>query len=165
MSEEARVPIDIPELHVPFIFRQRPVSLPADLRPAWRIGLILLLLKNCCRRDRTSLTRLHVLSWGFVSPEGQSQLLAAAAGKLSPDSLVIRFEPFLLQAVDFGIGEGLIRRDGGGTIELTEAGTRLAEELNSDDSAFASEKYVMATLRTRISEDLVKRMFGWREEA
>ena len=165
MPDEARVPIDIPELRVPFIFRQRPVSLPADLRPAWRIGLIVLLLKKCCRQGRTSLTRLHVLSWGFVSPEGRSQLLAAAAGTLSPDSLVIRFEPFLLQAVDYGVGEGLIHRDGGGKIELAEAGMRLAEELEADESAFASEKAVMETLRTRVSEDLVKRMFGWREDA
>ena len=165
MPDEVQVPIDIPELRVPFIFRQRPVSLPADLRPAWRIGLIVLLLKRCCRQRRTSLTRLHVLSWGFVSPEGRSQLLAAAAGTLSPDSLVIRFEPFLLQAVDYGVGEGLIRRDGGGKIELTEAGLRLAEELEADESAFASEKTVMGILHTRVSEDLVKRMFGWRADA
>ncbi|WP_145283554.1 hypothetical protein [Rosistilla oblonga] len=165
MPDESRVPIDIPELRVPFVFRQRPVSLPADLRPAWRIGLILLLLKKCCRQRRTSLTRLHVLSWGFVSPEGRSQLVAAATGTLSPDSLVIRFEPFLLQAVDYGIGEGLVRRHGGGTIELTETGLRLAEELEENPSAFVSEKKVMATLRTRVSEHLVKRMFGWREDA
>jgi hypothetical protein len=162
MSDEARASIDIPELRVPFIFRQRPVSLPADLRPLWRIGLIVLLLRKCCRQGRTSLTRLHVLSWGFISPKGRSQLLAAAAGTLSPDSLVIRFEPFLLQAVDYGVGEGLIRRDGGGTIELAEAGMRLAEELEVNQSAFAPEKAVMASLRTKISEDLVKRMFGWR---
>jgi len=137
MSDAARVQIEIPELRVPFIFRQRPVSLPADLRPAWRIGLIVLLLKKCCLKRQTSLTRLHVLSWGFVSPEGRSQLLAAAAGTLSPDSLVIRFEPFLLQAVDYGIGEGLIRRKGGGKIELAVAGTRLAEELEADGSVFA----------------------------
>lgn len=165
MANEARVPIDIPELRVPFVFRRRPVSLPADLRPAWRIGLIVLLLNKCCRQGRTSLTRLHVLSWGFVSPEGRTQLLAAAAGTLSPDSLVIRFEPFLLQAVDYGVGEGLLRRNGGGTIELTEAGVRLAEELEAAPSAFDSEKAIMATLRTRITEDLVKRMFGWREDA
>jgi hypothetical protein len=165
MPDDAQIPIDIPELRVPFIFRQRPVSLPADLRPAWRIGLIVLLLKKCCRQGRTSLTRLHVLSWGFVSPEGRSQLLAAAAGTLSPDSLVIRFEPFLLQAVDYGVGEGLIHRDGGGKIKLALAGMRLAEELDADESAFASEKAVMETLRTRVSEDLVKRMFGWMENA
>src|ERR1043165_5982080 len=99
MPEESKLLMDIPELRSPFVFRRRPVSIPADLRPAWRIGLILLLLKKCCRQGKTSLTRLHVLSWGFISREGQSQLTAAATGRLAPDSLVIRFEPFLLQAV------------------------------------------------------------------
>lgn len=165
MHEDPRTPIEIPELRVPFVFRLRPVSIPADLRPAWRIGLIVLLLKTCCLRGRSTLTRLHVLSWGFVSPEGTSQLTAAASGTLSPDSLVIRFEPFLLQAVDYAVGEGLIRRDGGGTIELTELGRRLAEELEGNASVFAPEKEVMARLRTRVTEDLVKRMFGWRAQA
>jgi len=165
MPEELKVPIDIPELRVPFIFRRRPVSIPADLRPAWRIGLIVLLLKKCCRQGRSSLTRLHVLSWGFVSPDGGSQLIAAAAGRLSPDSLIIRFEPFLIQAVDYAVGEGLIRRQGGGSVELTEGGRRLAEELDADESAFAAEKAVIATIRTGVSEDLVKRMFGWRDDA
>jgi hypothetical protein len=165
MPEAINTPIDIPELRVAFLFRRRPVSIPADLRPAWRIGLILLLLKKCCRQSRTSLTRLHVLSWGFVSPEGRSQLIAAATGTLSPDSLVIRFEPFLLQAVDYAVGERLIRRKGGGTIELTEAGLRLADEIDGDDSAFTAEKAVMTAIRTRVTENLVKQMFGWRDDA
>lgn len=165
MPENATTKIDIPELRVPFVFRSRPVPIPADLRPAWRIGLIVLLLKKCCRQGRSSLTRLHVLSWGFVSPEGRMQLLAAAAGTLSPDSLVVRFEPFLLQAVDYAVGEGLVRRTGGGTIELTEHGSRLAEEIEADETAFLMEKTVMDTIRTRLSESIVKQMFGWRKDA
>lgn len=164
MPEESQLPMDIPELRTPFVFRRRPVSIPADLRPAWRIGLIILLLKKCCRQGKTSLTRLHVLSWGFISPEGQSQLTAAATGRLAPDSLVIRFEPFLLQAVDYAVGEGIIRRNGGSKVELTETGVRLAEQLEADESAFVAEKALMTTLGTRVSEDLVKRMFGWRDQ-
>jgi len=164
MRDESQLPMDIPELRTPFVFRRRPVSIPADLRPAWRIGLIILLLKKCCRQGKTSLTRLHVLSWGFISPEGHSQLYAAATGRLAPDSLVIRFEPFLLQAVDYAVGEGIIRRDGGGKVELTETGVRLAEQLEDDESAYVAEKAFMSTLGTRVSEDLVKRMFGWRNQ-
>lgn len=165
MPEDIQMPIDIPELRTPFVFRRRPVSIPADLRPAWRIGLIVLLLKNCCRQGKTSLTRLHVLSWGFVSQEGRSQLTAAASGSIAPDSLIIRFEPFLLQAVDYAVGEGIIRRDGGGKVELTESGKGLAEDLQADESAFVAEKTLMATIRMKISEDLVNRMFGWRDQA
>lgn len=165
MPEESKLPLDIPELRVPFLFRNRPVSIPADLRPAWRIGLIILLLKKCCRQGRSSLTRLHVLSWGFVSSDGKRQLLAAATGTLSPDSLLVRFEPFLLQAVDYAVGEGLVRRADGGTIELMEPGKKLADELDADEAAFAAEKNVMESIRTRITESLVRQMFGWRQDA
>ena len=126
MLDAQQTLIDIPELRSTFLFRSRPAPLPADLRPAWRIGVIVLLLKKCCRQQRTSLTRLHVLSWGLRTMEGREQLLAAVKGQLSPDALVVRFEPFLSQAVDFAMGEQLVRREGGARIVLTEAGTRRA---------------------------------------
>jgi hypothetical protein len=164
MPEDNLPLLDIPELRTPFVFRRRPVAIPADLRPAWRIGLLVLLLKKCCRGHRTSLARLHVLSWGFRSVEGRQQLLAAVQGHLSPDSLVVRFEPFLVQAVDFALGEGLVRRDGGNKIELTPAGETLAEELESTEMAFAAEKNLMGQIRTKVTEDLVQKMFGWRNQ-
>lgn len=163
MSDDVYQPIAIPEFRTPFIFRQRPASIPADLRPAWRIGLIVLLLNNCCRNGKTSLTRLHVLSWGFITSDGRSQLALAVEGKLSPDSLVIRFEPFLLQAVDYAVGERIILRIGGDKVELTELGRKLAVELQADKAIFASEKGLMATIGMRVTEDLIKRMFGWKD--
>ena len=162
MHENEVLELDIPELRTEFLFHRRPVAIPADLRPAWRIGLIVLLIKNCCRGARTSLARLHVLSWGFRSAEGRGQLQAAVQGQLSPDSLVVRFEPFLVQAIDFAIGEGLLRREGGSRIELTQSGLHFAESLEGNGAAFQTEKAFMATLRTKISEELVNRMFGWR---
>jgi hypothetical protein len=84
---------------------------------------------------------------------------------LSPHSLIIRFEPFLLQAIDYAIAEHLVRRDKGSTISLSESGSRLAQELDDNSQVFASEKAVMEILRTRITEDLVKRMFGWKAAA
>ena len=41
----------------------------------------------------------------------------------------------------------------------------LAEELETDEAVFQAEKAFMATLLTRVSEDLVNRMFGWRSQA
>lgn len=161
MPEDSLLPIDIPELHVPFLFRARPVAIPGDLRPGWRIGFLVLALKNCCRDQRTSLARLHVLSWGFRSAGARKELQAAIENRLSPDSLVVRFEPFLVQAVDFAIGEGLIRRVGGRKIELTANGLILAEELEAEEEAYVVEKRFMSTIRTKVTEGLVKRMFGW----
>jgi hypothetical protein len=108
---------------------------------------------------------LQVLSWGLRTAEARAQLLAAVDGHLSPAALVVRFEPFLVQAVDFAIGEGLVKRRGGNKLELTQAGALLAEELESNESAFQPEKAFMGLLRTKVSEDLINRMFGWRIQA
>lgn len=154
--------LEIPELRTPFVFRRRPTAIPADLRPAWRIGLIVLLLERCCRGGRTSLARLHVLSWGFRSPEGRAQLLAVAEGRVLPDALIVRFEPFLIQAVDFALAESLIQRDGGSRIKLTASGKTLAKELATHTETFATEKRLMSLIRTKVSEELVTKLLTGR---
>lgn len=158
-------PIDIPELRTTVLFHSRPAAVAADLRPTWRIGAIVLLLSKCCRNQRTSLTRLHVLSWALLSDSGRQQLSAASQGMLAPDSLVVRFEPFLNQAVDYAVGEQLIRRNGGDRIELTERGAALANDIQQVADIFVAEKHFMDSIRTKITEDMVKKMFGWKAEA
>lgn len=88
-------PFAIPELETEFLFRRRPIAVPGDLRPSWRIGLLTLLLKRCCRQGRTSLTRLHVLNWAIRTEGNQQALLGLIAGNLRPDALVVRFDPAL----------------------------------------------------------------------
>lgn len=163
MADTELTQFDIPELRTEFVFRRRPVAIPGDLRPGWRIGLLVLLLNRCCRSGRTSLTRLHVLSWGIRTKESRRALLAAVEGTLTPDSLIVRFEPFLNRAVDFAIGEELVRRLGGSRIELTSNGKKLAEELAKIETAFVVENQFMETIRHKVTETLVNRMFGGRE--
>lgn len=160
MSEKNQSPLEIPELRTQFVFQRRPTSIPADLRPAWRIGLIVLLLKHCCRAERASLAKLHVLNWGLRSTQGRDRLIALATGKLSPGALVVRFEPFLIQAVDFALAENLICRDGGNRVKLIERGKTLAQELDAQDAVFLAEKRVMSIIRTKISEDLVNKLLS-----
>jgi hypothetical protein len=50
------------KLDIPFIFKSRPSPVPGDLRPTWRIALILLILINS-RSKKASLRKLHVVSW------------------------------------------------------------------------------------------------------
>lgn len=154
--------IEIPELRADFLFRRRPVAIPGDLRPSWRIGLIVLLLNKCCRGRHTSLTRLHVLSWGIRTEKNRSDLKSAIKGALQPDSIIVRFEPFLNRSIDYAIGEGLIRRSGS-KIELTPRGQKLAEELEQVESVYIIEKHFIDEIRQSVTEMLVNNMFGWKE--
>lgn len=159
MSDIKYHDIEIPELKADFLFRRRPVAIPGDLRPAWRIGLLVLLLNNCCRSGRTSLARLHVLGWGIMTKENRRNLTSAIKGDMSPDTLIVRFDPFLNRALDFAIGEGLVRRNEGSKVELTLSGKNFAEELAQEETAYADEKQFIDSIRQEVTEALVNQMF------
>lgn len=150
-------------LSTPILFRRRPLSLPEDLRPVWRIGLIVLLLKSCCRNGKSSRARLHVLSWGVRNQQSNLDLVAAIKGKLNLSSLIIRFDPFLDRALDFAIGEGFVQIDGGKAILLSSKGKQMAEEILNSEGVFLVEKNLIQGIQYQVTEELVKKMFDWKE--
>lgn len=155
--------IDLPEFDVRFSFNRRPISIPGDLRPIWRIGLLTILMTQCCRQQRSSLTRLHVLSWAIRSKENYEDMLDLISGDLSPDSLIVRFDPAVNRAIDFAIGEGVMARVDGSRIELTALGKQFAQEIFDDINVYATEKLLAASLKQKVSETLVDSIFGARK--
>lgn len=162
MDERDEGQAGVPELDAAFIFRRRPVALPGDLRPTWRIGLLVLLLSRCCRQQRSSLTRMHVLNLAARSEVNHAYLTALIAGRLSPDQLIVRFDPACNRAIDFAIGEGLLKRVDGSRIELTESGKALAEEISNDSEVYVTEKKLAGAIKQKASETLVDNIFGAR---
>jgi hypothetical protein len=150
----------IPELETNFVFRRRPLAIPGDLRPTWKIGLLVLLLKSCCRGSRTSLARIHVLSWALSAPDSRSALFAAISGQMDPRSLIVRFDPFLERALQYAIGERLVVHWRGRSIELTPSGKKLGAEILATEELFRSEKQFLAQIGNDVSEKLVNRMFA-----
>lgn len=160
MLDAKKVVLDVSELDTEFFFRRRPIAVPGDLRPGWRIGLLVLLLRRCCRHGRSSLTRLHVLSWGTRTEGNRSALRSLIARRLAPDALIVRFDPAVNRAVDFAIGERLIRRVDGGKVELDAGGIAFADEICSNKALLESEKAFMMEIGQRVSESLIDEMFG-----
>lgn len=151
------------ELDTPFLFQRRPLSLPEDLRPSWRIALIVLLMSGCCRGGKSSRARLHVLSWSARSSESLQDLLAATTGDLNPRALVVRVDPFLDRAIDFAIGECLIESIGGKGLRLTNTGKAFATEIGGKADIFVLEKSFIQAVGHKVTEDVVTKMFGWTE--
>lgn len=149
----------IPELDVPVIFRERPIAVPGDLRPAWRISVIVLLLRKCCRQGRSSIRRLHVLSWAVRNPHVGNALVRAVGGQVPPDAVLVRIEPALNRAVDFTIGEGLVRRKGSDRVELTADGNEMADSILADNTVLSREKHFAETIKLSVTEDFVRKMF------
>lgn len=149
-------------LDTPFIFGDRPESIPGDMRPVWRVGLILLLLRMSSRGNKSSIGRIHLLNWAIRSRDNQRVLIDVIEFQLQLDSVIVRIEPSLNRAADFAHGEKLIRKIGGDRLELTMLGTQRADELISDSSVYVAEKTFLAELGKKLTERIVNILYSGR---
>lgn len=152
--------ISIPELEVPFVFRDRPVAVKGDLRPLWRMSIVVMLIRKCCRSNRTSYARLHVLNWALLSKPNRNALLSLMNKETDPSELLVRVEPFLNTAVNYAIGEELVRQEKGNRLVLTTKGVTVADTLYETEDVFKVEKDFISELGTKLTESLVKELFA-----
>jgi hypothetical protein len=103
-----------------------------------------------------------VLNWAVRSEANHEDLTALIEGKLSPDQLIVRFDPAFNRAIDFAIGEGLVKRVDGSRIELTEQGKTFAEVISKDSEVYITEKEMIGAIKQKVSETLVDNIFGAR---
>lgn len=148
-----------PLLDAVYLFRDRPVSVPPDLRPLWRLALLVLLLDKCCRQGRASLQKLHVLNWALRTPESRQALLESLEGNARPDSNLVRFDPALNQTLDLARGEALIVQIDGNRYQITAKGLELAAEIEKDRSTFLTELNFLEAVGSKLTEALVAKMF------
>ncbi len=143
---------EYPELvDVPFVFRDRGTAIPADRRPTWRIALVCLLLSKCSRSRKSSMARLHILDWAIRNSDGRKQLLAFLKGEAADRSVIVRYDPALLRAVNFAIAEGYLKIKGKSVV-LDTAGITFAEELNATTDVFVDERVFLEELGQKFLE-------------
>lgn len=159
MSEPFKLSTFIPELDTPFVFNKRPIAIAADLRPVWRIGVTLLLLRICCRQNRSSYGRLHLLSWAVRTEKTRADFLSTIEGTSQPDTLLVRIEPSLNRAVNLAIGEELLKSVTGDRIELAPKGLAMADTMLTYEGLFEVEKAFFTRIRGDVTEELVGRLF------
>jgi hypothetical protein len=147
------------ELSIPIVFRRRPVDIPGDMRPAWRIAFLVLMLNLCCRGGRSSIRRLHVFNWCSRTNEGSNLLRRAIAERVLPGTVLVRIEPSLARAVDFAVGAGVLERESKDRVKLTGEGRRLANEIMEDETVLLREKQWAAALKQAVTEDFVDSIF------
>ena len=142
-------------LDIPFKFRTRPTSLPADLRPTWRLAVLALILERSCKGGRATLRKLHVLNWAIRSKESRGAFLKLLAGDGDPDAAIVRFEPALNRAIDLARGERLVVRESGDRVQLTPLGALFVNEIEKSDNCLVEERNFLRRVgkigETRIS--------------
>jgi hypothetical protein len=133
-------------IDIPFTFRQRRTPLAGDLRPVWRISLILLMLMHS-RGKKATLQKLHVLNSACRSVSTRRDFLRYVQGEARKDEIIPRLEPSLNRALNLARGEGLIEIENGKNIKLTAAGLRMAKQIDEMSECIDAEK---AFLRGRL---------------
>jgi len=149
-----------PKIDVPFTFTRRPEPLPPDLRPNWRVAMLLLLLRSC-RSEKSSLEKLHVLNWAIRTPESRRRFLAYIEGKGNPDDVIIRFEPGLNRAIDFARGDGLLRIEKGKSVKLTDHGSSIAQQIDRDEDCMVEERKFLEEVKPFVFEKHIKALLSW----
>ena len=144
-----------------FRVSERPEAIPVDLRRSWRLGVLLLILKNS-RANRASHEKLLLLNYGIRNSNLQSSVLQVLKGDLTPFFLQLRVDPALARAVDFGVGVGLFRRLSRGRVELTEAGDELADRLAGASDLLREEKLFLEAVSSIATEKRIREVLSWR---
>src|SRR6266568_2946852 len=119
-------------------FTRRPTSLPPDIRPEWRVPLLLLLTSHC-RGRLASREQLHVLNSAILNDGSRRALLATLDGRIAPQTPIVQFEPALDRAIDRCVGLGLLEYMASGRLKVSDLGASVVQALDADADLFTRE--------------------------
>jgi citrate lyase gamma subunit len=141
----------------PFELTSRPEPVPGDLRLAWGIALVILILGRS-RARRASLQKLHFMAHSARTKESREEVNRVFAGDLSPGDLVVRVEPWLNRAVAFATAASLVTLEHGRSVKLTDDGIKTLERILSVESVMTEERAFLDAISPRATEAAVERV-------
>lgn len=155
---------DFDVLDVKFKFVPRPRDLPGDLRPNWRVPLLILMLDMCCRGGKSTLYKLHLLNWAIRSQGQRDLLLKNLSGDPDYSQIRIQVEPSFIRAIQFAVAEKLVERLENSRVQITERGKQFAHDIKESES-LVSEKDFLKKIGLRLTEAFVGSFAAWRRAA
>lgn len=151
-------------LDVKFNFKKRPLDLPGDLRPNWRVPLLLMMLHYCCRGGKSSLYKLHLLNWTMRDQKRQDALLSSLTNAPQYEGICVQVEPSFIQAILYGAGEGLLERLDNSRVKITDAGVAFVKEIEKAE-CLTVEKQFLKLVGLKLTEEWVTRFVAWSKVA
>jgi hypothetical protein len=141
---------------IPFSFHKQPTPLQPQLRVVWGLSTLVLILKICSRSQRSSISRLHLLSWAIRSAENRERMVELLENRLSPLVNLIHYDPGFNRAIEYALAEGLIEAQNKGRVSLTQNGIKLAQEIIHLEDCLEEEKTFLKIRGSAITETLAK---------
>lgn len=100
------------------LFSRKKTAVLPELRPMYKVGKILLILKICCSGGKASLLKLHLFNWAMLEPQ-RLQILLSSAERKELLLGVWGIDPSLNMALNYATSEGLLCRLQNGNYKLT----------------------------------------------
>jgi hypothetical protein len=141
----------------PFEMRSRPEPLPGDLRRAWGIAVIVLVLGSS-RGKQASLQKLHFMAHSLRTMETRQEARRVFVGDLPPSDLIVRVEPWVNRAISFAKGAGLLELKKGRSAKLTQAGLDMWKVLSDTKTILVDEKEFLAAVAASATEGAVEKI-------
>lgn len=121
-------------------FTKRPIPLPPEYRPMYKIALIVIILKYCCRGGSSNLLKLHLFSWALASEKNMRELRDYVTSNFKTDFSVWGIEPALNRALQLAVAENICDVVSGKNYKLTERGNKFFKMIEADKELFEIEK-------------------------
>jgi hypothetical protein len=143
-------------LDIPFTFHQRPTSLEPQFRVIWGLSILVLILYICSHGKKSSVSRLHFLSWAVRSAENRENLIELLENRHSPLAALVQYDPSFDRAIAYALAEKLVETDNGKTICLATNGQALAKQIIKTESCLEEEKDFLKQKGVLVKEEQVK---------
>ncbi|MCF7732256.1 MAG: hypothetical protein K9N23_11235 [Akkermansiaceae bacterium] len=151
-------------IHADFTFTVRSEPIPGELRPEWRITLILLMISKCGWGGSMSLKKSHLVCSAASSAESRELLLRMLNGDRHLDDIPLRIDPSLNRAIDYAIAEKLVAaevRSNTFVLKLLPKGIEIVSRLQSETECMSKEKEFAELLRGKVPNDKVEEILNW----
>ncbi|MEO4005274.1 hypothetical protein [Flavobacterium sp. CAU 1735] len=94
-------------------FSKKPISIPVDYRPVYKIAQVVMILSITCTGNKCSLLKLHLLSWALKDDKNKDEVLELIKNNYNADITVWGIEPALNRALLFCIAENICIMESG----------------------------------------------------
>lgn len=129
-------------------FSKKPISLPPDYRPMFKIAQIVLILKLTGTGGKASLLKLHLLNWAMKNDKNKDEVLNFVRSNYTSEITVWGIEPALNRALLYCIAENICSVEHG-KYKLEDKGEIFFKQLSADKELFSVEKEFLSYIGKR----------------
>ncbi|PFN68720.1 MULTISPECIES: hypothetical protein [Bacillus cereus group] len=141
--------------HINFSRKKIPIS--PELRPMFKISQIVLILYISSTKQTASLLKLQLFNWALKKTARYERLLKLKETKHFP---IIRFDPFLNRALNYGIAMDLFSfNENTGKFTLSAKGEGFALAIINQEDLLEEEKVFLHSIKKSLSDSFLLSIF------